>query len=521
MKLSLLDTTHPTYNAPRWARVSALSTGGEDFKEHISEFMQRNPAEPPDMYAQRLQQSHYTNYVGSIISLYTAWLFSTSFSVKAYARDTETPVAVDAFYGQFQEDVGNEVSLVSFMQERFRSTLTNQKSYWLIELPSDDGNAPSDLGEYQDRGLGRATLKAIERHEVYDYEEDEHGALVWCVLHTCYDTRESWMSARDTTVETWRVYDREMVHTFQMKYQTGQRPREGNHEVPNLGSAPHGFKRVPIVRMEVPVGMCIGEQTYDAQLEHFRLDNALSWLIRRTCFAQPILNLEDSEGAPPRLGTGYAVILGVDEKFGWTSPPVAPFDVLGKTVSAKRDEIYRVTHTMAASVDNNAETVGRSAASKEIDAASTRILLNAYGALVCHPIEETLEIISESRGDLGTEWSLEGFSGIDTATLGSLLANAQAIRNIGIPSETLYKELGVKISLASLPEADQRVKDIIRQEIHSAKFDIATESTAATLEKAKAELDIAKAKAEPIKADAAVTASKQPKTPAAAPPPKV
>lgn len=515
MKLSALDTRNPTYDADRWCELEALAKGGKSFKKLLSLFLPQNPVEPDDIYTQRRGQAHYRSYMGSIINLYVGWLFAASFSVKAYERGTETPVAeVDAFYGQFQENVGNETQLSAFMKERFREALTTQNSAWLVELPSDDGAPPKDKAEYEKRKLGNASLKAISQHEIYDWEEDETGALKWVNIHTCFDTRESWMVARDLVVETWRIYEASVVHTFQLKYKKGERPGDPNFDVPPHGEpTPHGFKRVPLVRMSIPKELTIGEQTHDTQLEHFRLDNALSWLIRRTCYAQPVFNVEDGENNPPRMGAGYAIMIGKDDKVGWTSPPVAPFDVLQKNIDNKRDDIYRVVHQMAQAVDNNAETVGRSADSKEIDAAATRIMLNAYGALVGAPIETTYELISEAREEGTYEWSVEGFSGYDTATVASLIANAKQARTLGIPSQTFHKELCTKVALAFHPEVDQRVKDDMRQEIAAAKFEVSSmplEQEELELLGAKSELDRAKAAAEPIKAQAAMKSASRP-----------
>lgn len=519
MELGTLDQTHPSYDPEHWGELEALVKGGKRFKSLLSRFLPQNPVEPSDVYAQRRQQAHYTSHVGSIINLYGSWLFASSFSVKAYKRGTETPIeSVDPFYGVFQEDVGGEVQIGAFMKARFVEALATHRAYWLIELPSNDGLPPEDAAEYEARGLGRATLKALDLHEVLDWEEDGTGTLNWVAVRTCYDVRRSWQHARNQTVETWRIYDREYVYTYQLEYEKGKRPTDPKTLVPQLGEpAPHGFKRVPIVRLHIPKAICIGEQARDAQVEHFRLDNALSWLIRRTCYAQPVFHLEDGE-SPPRMGAGYAIVLGKDDKMGWTSPPTAPFDVLKQNVEIKRDEVYRVTHTMAQSVDNNAETVGRSADSKEIDAAATRIMLNTYGAFVSQAIEETYELISEARDELDYEWSVEGFSGYDTTTASKLIANSQAARELGIPSKTFHKELCTKVALALHPEADQRIKDTIRQEISQADFVVtSTPSGSAQDEalRAQAKLAEAKAKAEPIKAKAAVKSAERPQTPTA------
>ncbi len=165
---------------------------------------------------------------------------------------------------------------------------------------------------------------------------------------------------------------------------------------------------------------------------------------------------------------------------------------------------------MAQSVDNNAETVGRSAASKEIDAAATRIMLQAYASYVAKTIEETYETISEARGEGDYEWSVTGFSGYDTATVASLISNAKEARALGIPSEAFHKELSIKVANAMFAGEDMRLKETIRGEIAAADFSkVATPvSYVNDLEAAQAEEARANASATPVVADAAKTTAK-------------
>lgn len=518
MKIKILNQKNPHYDADRWMQIRALVKGGKHFHELIRKFLPKNPVEPTPIYFQRCQEAHYHSYMGSIVNLYVSWLFAANFSIKPYKRDTDEPLGEsDPFYGQFQENVGAETTLTQFMKDRFREAISVKKAHWLIELPPNDGVKPDNKAEYEKRGLGRATLRAIDREDLLDYECDDKGELEWCIVYSCNTVREKPTDERNTVVEQWRIYDRENVTTFESRYKKGEKPPPTTDLTGSVAS--HGLRRVPLICLELKEELCIGYQTYDPQLEHFRRSAGLSWLIRRTCYAQPIFKLADGD-KPPTMGAGTAIVIGTEDEMSWTSPPTAPFDVLQKNVEAKRDDIYRIVHQMAQAVDNNAETVGRSADSKEIDAAATRVMLNEYGSQVAKAIEETLEVISEARDDTDYEWSVEGFSGYDTATASTLLENIQKSRLLGIPSVSFHKEVCTKAALALLPEVDERVKATIRSEIEAAKFDISSkplEIAKADLEEAKldstaakAELDRAKAAAEPIKAKAALKTASRP-----------
>jgi hypothetical protein len=124
-----------------------------------------------------------------------------------------------------------------------------------------------------------------------------------------------------------------------------------------------------------------------------------------------------------------------------------------------------MTNQMALGLDNNAETVGRSADSKSQDNAATRIMLNAYGAIMTDAIEETYEVVSDAFSDEDVYWSIEGFNGFDPSTAPEVIANATNVQVINIPSKTFLKEIKKKAANASLPELSQETKDTIAQEI--------------------------------------------------------
>lgn len=516
MKLGILDEKSNCYDPERWCELDALAKGGLRFKKLLGKFLPQNPAENPSIYQQRCAQAHYHSYSGAIINLYVSWLFSASMSPTAFQKSTSEQVeSLPPFYGEFSESVCKETTLHQFMRDRFREALTHERSHWLLEKPSNDGQAPENKLDYDARKLGRVTLKAIDRDELFDAGYGEDGTLEYIKLHTLTEDRPSWATPHGASfVETWRIYDAEECVTFVYRYKKSERSKDLDHEVEASGPpVKHGFKRVPFVSMVVPSELCIGEQTRDSQVEHFRLNNGLSWLIRRTCYAQPVWKLADPENAPPQImGAGREVMIGAEDDFFWTAPPNAPFDILQKSVDSKRDEIYRIVHQMAQGLDNNADTVGRSADSKEIDAAATRILLDAYASFVCPAVEETYEIISEARDEIDYEWSVEGFEGYDTATASTLLGNVASFDSLSIPSHTARRTLYTKVALALLPGVDQKIKDVIREEIRKADLKDVPSLNEAEAQNliAKAALELAKAKAEPIKAAAATKAASRP-----------
>lgn len=478
MRLKLLDAKNPVHEtwAGIWDECEALYKGGAWIDQRIHKFLPQNPAEPTDVYGQRTREAAYTSYLGPIVDYFVSWLYSGDFQLKARDvadRKAAESVPTPAGYTEFIADVGGDTSLNQFIRERTTDAMVKQCSHWLIELPAIDAETAGRMQrqemaklEYDEAALGVPTLCKIDREQVYDWSLDEHGKLQWVIIHDLHEIRNDPREQnREMVRETWRLYDKTTVETFALEYPKNQRPKDPEFDVPSEGVLIHRFKEIPLISLHVGDGLWIGERTRKAQIEHFRLNSAKSWLIRRTCYAMPIIKSDDPEAGTKTMGAGYALMLSKDDSFEWTSPANTPFDVIQKSIDAQRDEIYRIVHQMAQGLDNNADTVGRSADSKQIDTAATRIMLNAYGSVVRKALEETFEILSDALGDVNIFWSVEGFNGYDTATAGELIANATAAQLLGIPSKTFRKLIKTKAALALIPEANPGQRESIITEV--------------------------------------------------------
>lgn len=501
MKLTQLDAKHPEYDGKHLECLNALYAGGRQFRNKITQFLPQNPQEPDQIYDLRKKEAHYRSYMSTIIDHYTSWLFSGGFVPKATERDTGKDAEVDSYYSKFIEDCdGKGTDFEDFVRERLRRTLVDRKSHCLLERPSNEGDEPADRLEYIQRGLDGVTLCPVDDIDIWDWETDDYGNLLWFSLHTLTQSRGSISEDRDIITEIWRVYDSRTVQEFVYKYKKGERSRDPNFEVPNATITVHGFDFVPLITIELPEGMWIADKIESAQIEHFRLSAALSWLTRRTCYAMPVFKLENKEEPIPTHGSGYYIAIGANDDFEWAAPPNTPFDTIGKQVENQREEIFRITHQMALGLSNNADTAGRSADSKEFDVDATRVMLTALGQYACIFIEAILDKISRARQENDIKWNIEGFNGFDVATLSQLISTAQQSKLLGIPSKTYHKLLHTKVALASVPDANDHDKASIRAEISDAADKMPTgtilDPQESLVDQQKANAELARAQAE-------------------------
>lgn len=468
MKFGHLSGKHPDYDHELWERYEALYRGGKDFRKRIGRFLTQNPTEPPQVYEQRKKDAHYRSYVGPIVDFFAAQLMAAPMTVLATNGEDDETVEADDFYARFKEDVdGVGTDLVDFARASFRSTLVKGSAWWLASLPSDDGQPPASRADWEERELGRVKLHHVEADSVIDWECDDEGGLLWACLHECTTPRRSFEQKRGLKQLTFRVFDRETVTTYQKVYDPETEQPDAETEIPMVSRVPHGFSRVPLVRIELPEGLWLLNRAADAQIEHFRLSSGLGWAIRRSCYAMPVFKMgNDGDGKPTApMGVGYYLVIGQNDDMTWAAPPSEPFDVIATEIKAQKDEIYRVAQQMAQGVENNAAAIGRSGESKMADSSATEVCLKAYGSVMREAIEKAFDLVVDGRKDSSVKFSVQGLDRFNLADAAIAVDNAAKAGPLNIPSPTFKKELFVTTAEALLPSLEQEKKDAIRQEI--------------------------------------------------------
>ncbi len=467
----VLEAKHDEYDAEIWNRYWALYRGGKTFRAAIGSFLAKNEGEPVTTYDRRKREASYRSYLGPIVDYFAAALF-TSPPVARAKDEADNAIEADDFYAAWKEDTnGNGVDLHDFLRSRFRDMLVRETAWWLVELPTDPeyDAIPEQLrsrAEWRKRDLGRACLRDLNASQVFDWEVDTRGRLLWAIVYSCTKPRrDPRLHSRSTVREEWRIYDEANVETYSIEYDKTKKRPSPNDEIQLESKRPHGFQRVPIVRMKAPDGLWLADRAHDAQVEHFRLSSGLGWAIRRTCYAMPVFKIEDRQ-EPPMMGAGYGIYIGTKEEVVWAAPDGSSFETIATEVKSQKDEIYRCANQMALGVENNAAAVGRSADSKDADASATMTCLHAYAAPVREATEFTYQLLSEGRGEAGEyRWSIEGLDRFNLADASLSVANATQANLLDIPSRTFKRELHKSTADALLPGIDQKTRDTIHQEI--------------------------------------------------------
>lgn len=460
-----LNAKHSSYDAIEAGDLWSLYVGGKEIEKRYSKFLPISHREPPAIYRARLAHAEYRPYLGAVIKYFSDALFTSKPSAEALANG-EPVVDLNKYWAELKEDcTGSGLDLDGFFKQRMIEAMVKGKFWVVVSQPDDGLGQAQSLLEHEQRGLGDCYLRNLDYDSVYDWEVDEKNNLEWVICHDSKTIRKNIDSKRDWVIETWTRYSKETIDTYRIEYNLSN-PPSPETGVPLISSVDHSFGVCPIVCVELPEGYHTAAYLKSSQLSNFRAVSNQNWSIAATCYAQPIVKVNDAEEyAGMMMMPGHGIIIKPDEDFSWDAPPRDHFRAADTQIVATKDEIYRLSFQMANGVENNVAAVGRTAESKIADAQSTRIALTSYGRIVKEAIERVYDIISSVRGET-YKWNIAGlddFAGIDTA---ALLAMGLSLKELGgIHSVTWNTKFEQKLAEALMPDNDETTKAKTKQEI--------------------------------------------------------
>jgi hypothetical protein len=470
VKLKTLDQLHPDLAGDGLeilADYDALYRGGDAFKKRKKRFLPQRPNEENEVYDFRLKSAHYLNYAGPLVDQLVAWLFTGRMEI----RTRDKAASPDAFYATFKEDCDtNGTDLVAFVRDRLRSALVRRRAWVLVDFPAAPTD-PASLADWKAQGLGRGYLCPLDAESVFDWERDEDGELVWAITHSQEKKRTSPDDSRDMITRRWTVWERDGWRRFAITYKQDEAPK-ADDAIPQVGQGPSPTPGlVPLVELQLPDGLWLMDRMESPCSEQMRARNALSWSLARTCYAMRIFHLERERDKDENVhGPAYGIVIGTDEKVTWDAPPADAFKPVADYGQSLKDEIYRVTSQMAAGVDNNAASIGRSGESKSADASLTEIVLRSYGMIACDFTERVLERVSAGRGEKPKAesagiWHVTGLDKFSHGDAGAFVDVLTKLEPLAIPSRTLHVQAYEQVARMMLPGASQEVLDAICDEI--------------------------------------------------------
>ena len=461
--IEALNTEHSRYRDRKdmWRRYWDFYVGGEQMRRNAGQYLTRRQKEPNDVYAERLGRVFYENYLGSCVDWYAAALFRAEPRIAVETSDSKTR----RFYAEFIEDCDcRGTTLMSTARKAFVESMVYGESQLLIDFPRVEGEAQT-RAEEDAWGKSRAYLARFSPLDLINWKADAYGAIEWAVIKT----EETYQAAFDQpamiTEDRWLYYDREVYRSYRRR--RGGAPAgmavgggvelvsEGRHALAGVG-------RAPIVKMSLSDGLWLVNKAALLAEEHFNKSNALGWALHMGLFAMPVIYSEREWQQV--VGEAYYLQLGPDDKFGWTEPEGHVFEIAADNLDRLKDEIYRVCYLMNQAAGREAKNLGQSGLSKERDFAVTQEVLRSYGSTVKRFLRQTLELVAKARQD-DVKFEITGMDQFDATNFSDELAAAIGLREAGIHSPRLIKEVQKRIALKYLEGATQETKNAVVEEI--------------------------------------------------------
>lgn len=477
IKFGDLKERNSEWKGDFWRKCRALYAGGPTLlndEEILKSVMPKHNAEEDRVYKERLSRAFYIPYPGSIIDKIVSELtgkpvtverapvtekIHSNGAVEIESDDSPLPEFYAQFFADCSKPGGRKTSINQLAREQILTALQCQWAWTLVDMPKSPSEGYANLAEQEKAGALRAYACPIAPENVIDWECDESGEFTFVLIQEIDSKREGLTGKRNMVIIRWRYYTPAEYAVYELQYDKKKLPNgpTDRMEASLVESGKHTFKRVPVRRLCLAPGLWAMGKLEAMARAHLNQRNALSWGQLKAMFPMPILYAappnpldpvsEDAGRTNQRFGPGFMWVLSEKDKMEYFSPDTAPYQIAADDLDRLRDEMHRVLHHMAMSVDNSGAALQRSAESKAIDQVAASVILKALGVIVREHLEDIYETVASGRQeDQSVAIVAKGMDSFEDTTVSQIVADAMTVEGLNIPSATFQKKWKVKVA---------------------------------------------------------------------------
>jgi hypothetical protein len=504
MLYSTLKQEHPDFCGGLYEELGDFYEGGHRLLCNAKKYLPKYPNEAGPVHEYRVKNLSYVNHLGQIVDYYVANLFAVE-PVVTPPSDAEKESSVGSapvdenFYTAFGNDADRKgTPFAKLARASFAELLLKRQCLVAVDLPAADPTQPKPetRADEEKMGADRAYLVAVPVEMLTDWSLDEvTGEYDWAKLRRQYDPSEQPEDKRGFLVDEFKLWRNDNGTIRWELYRTPpfkpDAPPSDGLDIPLHSEGVTTFKRIPLVRAELPAGLWVGNKLLSLAREHFRRRSMLMSAEDRSLVAIPWIKLGPEipavhDALPSDTGQGgaaSAAAAGPVSQFrsrGWTTltdkddigfaePEGKCYELTNRQLGELVDEMHRTVHQMAQSVGNTTKALGRSGKSKQQDKGATEVVLGAYGSLVRDWCAQIYGFISDARGEK-VEWVAHGLDEYNLSDRDAVLKEAEKVELIceAIPSPTFKKHFKMQVALQLMGDLPPSVQDEIRDELEEA-----------------------------------------------------
>lgn len=467
----LMAQRHDDYDAKLLELIDDMYEGGFKIQKKAKKYLCQLEGESAAKFQERCKLASYLAFFPQIVDQFTSDVFVQPLSVKP-APDSDNPTTPgetpdEDFYSEFERNADRRgTSFVDLMTVTLRTALKHRCALVMIDAPDTSNDPePTSLADEEQRGSRRLYAYECPIARLVDWRVDEEtGKFIWAILYDKTQERETPYSRRDKIHETftiWTIGDTpdataEWVR-FGITYKADQPPAPET-VLQREAQGTTSFKRIPILRFELPPGLWVGNKVGTQAMEHWQRRSSLIGAENRSLVAIPFIKrgpqaMEAGGPIPADIADdqqrgnrpvaqfnskGY-LELDAGDDFGFGEPEGKCYALVDQQLEKLREVMFQVTFQMAASIQRNNTSMGRSAMSKQKDEDLTARVLRALGHHVRQFAVEIFDCISSARSE-DVHWNPHGLDAYDSEDREQLLEEAISLDQVAeaIPSETFH-----------------------------------------------------------------------------------
>lgn len=467
-----LSQKHDDYDQKLIECLEDLYSGGFTIQAKAQRYLVRLEGESGEKFTERARIFSYASFFSQIVDQFVSDVFGQPLSVKP-AADADNPNTPgespdEEFYSEFEKDADRKgTSFVDLMLCTLRCALKHRRALVIVDAPQDSPSAEpaKNVAEEDERGLRRYYAYECPVGRLIDWEvDDETGRFVWCVLYDKERVRTGPAGDRSKWRETWTVWEIgeggfATWSRYEHTYRANEPPQADTWVRRVSEPKATSFRRIPVLRFELPEGLWVGNKVGPQALEHWNRRSALGGAENRSLVAIPYVKLgpqapaaggpipsdvsqDSSRGDAPlrKFNSKGWMVLDAEDDIGVAEPEGKCYALVDGQLEKLRETMFQVTFQMASSVQRNAASMGRSGLSKKKDEDLTARVLRALGHHVREWAVDVFDVVSEARGD-DVHWTPHGLDGYDSEDREALIEETLNLDAIveALPSETLHK----------------------------------------------------------------------------------
>lgn len=424
-------------------KIDLLTAGGHRLKDNIGLFLERRADEEPAVYLNRLKKFSYSNVFGGALAQLAAKFSGGAVHVSG-ATDED-------FWEDFRENNDGQGRTESQLLSRiFSEVVPFRRVFAHVDLPAADEPIISVADEER---LGRRprillynALQVPAWHEI-------DGVLQWVKIYQLVESRSS-PTAPPITQAVWTFIDDHDVIRYRANVRMKgdrivaildddgkEKELAGEDTLISVETGiPHGFGRLPVVKIELPDSLWSGDQAYPKAEEMLRLECHRSHYLTSTYpqrTYKPIPPAPDSlsetyvdseaDEAPP---TGLQYVLKLDS-FAWNEPTGAILDKVTQAIAEAAKDIRSILAVGGAYISEGVSEA--SGVSKAMDFETEDSRLVALGHIVADGLQDIYQLVAIAKGV--PSWADIAVSGLDDfgkQRLSTLLESLKAFLEIDL-----------------------------------------------------------------------------------------